>query len=420
MTTVIAQEVGSAESWNFGVSQKLAPASSRLVDPATTEARIRPLLWRIPVTRIAELTPLDPIRLPVYCAMTPLARDLTTHMGKGVDDVSARVSALMEAIERVSAESVEGEMRTRTSYTKLSRNSSVRPVDPTHFDLPSDSAYAPERDFTWIESYDVVAGMSVLMAADLVVNPPSEGILHEVDTNGLAAGNTVLEAVVHGLTETIERDAHSQLEFVSAFGESNDPPSLLNTIDLASLPERAGRLVERLQSYALDVVVHEAVSDIGVATFLTLVTDYDYPSRTGASARHFAGWGTAPHAELALLRSLTEAVQSRLGTVQAARDSFNTSGLGQRQAARSARRELLVDRYSSEFSSVSTFECSDLRDDLEFLLERLAAAGLRQVIVTDMTRRDLGVPVVRVRVPGLAAYSVNRRRVGWRCRRHLL
>ena len=36
------------------------------------------------------------------------------------------------------------------------------------------------------------------------------------------------------------------------------------------------------------------------------------------------------------------------------------------------------------------------------------------------TRPDLDIPVVRVRVPGLACFAVNQRRVGWRCKRHLL
>ncbi|MCB1809080.1 MAG: hypothetical protein KDJ99_29175, partial [Candidatus Competibacteraceae bacterium] len=93
--------------WAFTASPKIALVSGRVRSPEQTEQRLQPLLGKLPVTRITDLTPLDPIRLPVYAVVTPLARDLTTHMGKGADALSARVSALMEAVERISAESID-------------------------------------------------------------------------------------------------------------------------------------------------------------------------------------------------------------------------------------------------------------------------------------------------------------------------
>jgi len=150
------------------------------------------------------------------------------------------------------------------------------------------------------------------------------------------------------------------------------------------------------------------------------VSDYKYPTPAGLVTQHFAGWGTAPDAELALLRSLTEAVQSRLGIIQAARDSFNTTRLGMRMATRGYHRRLLQEGCRIPLSQVRSFRSADLREDLRFLLERLVAVGVEQVFVTDLSRPDLGIPVVRVRVPGLATFSVNQRRVGWRCLRHLL
>jgi ribosomal protein S12 methylthiotransferase accessory factor len=62
----------------------------------------------------------------------------------------------------------------------------------------------------------------------------------------------------------------------------------------------------------------------------------------------------------------------------------------------------------------------DLRDDLRFVLDSLRNAGFGSVIAVDLTRADLGLPVVRVRVPGLAAFVVNRRRVGRRVLRYLV
>ena len=39
--------------------------------------------------------------------------------------------------------------------------------------------------------------------------------------------------------------------------------------------------------------------------------------------------------------------------------------------------------------------------EVEGLLKRLRGAGIRQAVVVDRTRPELGVPVVRVVVPGL-------------------
>jgi ribosomal protein S12 methylthiotransferase accessory factor len=151
-----------------------------------------------------------------------------------------------------------------------------------------------------------------------------------------------------------------------------------------------------------------------------VLADYDYPTPVGPVPMFFTGWGTAPHARAALLRSITEAVQARLGFIQGARDSFNVRWERSHATSRAHRlREFSTERVS-HFSNTPSFESADLRDDLEFLLGRLRAAGFGQVIVTNLTREDLGIPVVRVRVPGLSCFTVNLRRVDWRCLRHLL
>ena len=62
----------------------------------------------------------------------------------------------------------------------------------------------------------------------------------------------------------------------------------------------------------------------------------------------------------------------------------------------------------------------DLETELQFIIERLKSIGLTQVIVIDMSRKSLGLPVVRVRVPGLSLFTIDHCRVGWRSARHLL
>lgn len=411
--------VREERGWTFQPTPKIGP-SLRTVRPEQTEARVRRVQARLPLTRLSDLTPLDPIRLPVYSVVTPLARDLTVHMGKGADAASARASALMEAVERVSAETAPPGSTLRASFAGLAHDRRRPAVDPAALDLPADTAYAPDRAFTWIEGFDLMAGAPVLLPADLALNPPAEGILRNVDSNGLASGNTLLEAVVHGLCEVIERDVVGQWEFVSLFAAAADPRPPALEIDLATLPETARPWAERLLAHGLDLAVHDVTGELGVPTFRAMVSDYAYPSPSGPVALHFPGYGTAPHAGLAVLRAVTEAVQSRLGAILGARDAFNVDRFGARAATRMERLRLMQPGRRAAFGGAPSFESPDLLADLEWLLGRLAAAGVGQVIVTDLTRPDLGIPVVRVRVPGLTSFYGNRRRIGWRCLRHLL
>src|SRR6478736_5643799 len=78
----------------------------RRLAPAATLAAIRPIAETCGVTRLADITGLDTIGIPVFQAIRPLARSLSVSQGKGVTRVAARVSALMESIELHHAETV--------------------------------------------------------------------------------------------------------------------------------------------------------------------------------------------------------------------------------------------------------------------------------------------------------------------------
>lgn len=372
----------------------------------------------VPITRLADLTPLDRLGLPVWSAVTPLARDLTTHLGKGANAVAARVSALMEAVERSSAERA-GLPVLRASWRELDR-SGVAVLDPRLCDLPPDSTFAPDAVFAWIEADCVAGNQKVLLPLDLAISPPGEGILRHVDTNGLAAGNTRLEAIVHALAEVIERDAVSQHLFAELYLDASDSLPQRLRIDTGTLPEPAGAIVETANAADIDVVVDWLVTDIAVATFRALMIDNAYPTPDGPATRCFVGYGTAPDAVLAVMRALTEAVQSRLAVIHGARDAFNRAPAADDAARPFAWLADFTAQQLLPFDAVPSFVAPDLEADLGFLLQRLGRVGLDRVLVVDLTRADLDIPVVRVRVPGLACFAVNQQRVGWRCRRHLL
>ncbi|MER6548213.1 YcaO-like family protein [Streptomyces sp. NPDC001250] len=67
--------------------------------PGQTWQGVKPLLAGFGITRVADVTGLDDLGIPVTMAVRPLARTLSVAQGKGVTLDAARVSGAMEAIE---------------------------------------------------------------------------------------------------------------------------------------------------------------------------------------------------------------------------------------------------------------------------------------------------------------------------------
>jgi ribosomal protein S12 methylthiotransferase accessory factor len=377
---------------------------------------------RVPVTRVSDVTALDTIGLPVFTATTPLARDLLSSMGKGATPDAARLSAIMESIERVVAENAPAATTLNASYRDLvARGGDVVPLPGTLFELPSDTAYGDDVELTWIRGYDLLQDEDVYVPADIAINPPREGVLRQVDTNGLASGNLVLEAVLHAMCEVIERDCVSQLEFCQTFADAGDHQLPARQIRLETLPPEAREFTSRIAASGMELVVREISQDICVPTFVARLTDRAFPTLAGPPVRHFEGYGTHPNASVAVMRSITEALQSRLGYMVSTRESHNYGGNSRFRSAVAAHR--VRDFGSSlalSFEDVPSVRNADLNSDLAFLLARLRRAGFSRCLVFDLTDARIGLSVVRVRIVGAAQYLVNRRRIGWRCRRHLL
>lgn len=356
------------------------------------------------MTRLADLGPLDRARPHVYGAITPLARDLTTHLGKGATPAAARVSAMMEAIERASAE-LPAEPCLTMSY-EMMINAGRQAIDPAQFTLPPGSAYAPDRRLRWSPARRMADGAQVFLAADLVLSPPEDGIILQPDTNGLASGNTLAEAILHGLCEVVERDAMGRDLFARLYGDPGDVP-LARQIDPQTLPNGAASIVDRVQAAGMDFAIFDHTGDIGIPVISAYLCDPRFPGPVGPEERRFFGYGCAPRPAKALQRALTEAEQSRVCVLQGARDSFNM--------VPKAGTPDFTGQDTVPFDQIAAApDVEDLRDDLVFVLHALAERGMRDVFVADLTHPRLGQPVVRVRVPGLSVFLVDRSRVGTR------
>lgn len=386
-----------------------------------TLAWVTPLLRLVPITRVHDVTPLGSIALPVWAAVTPLAKDLTVHAGKGASPLAAQLSSIMEAIERTCAESLPGHRVRAASYNTLVHEAGTAVLDPEALGLPFDTTYTPDRVIKWTLGYDLACECHMWVPVDAVISPAEEGVCRGVETNGLAAGNTLTEAVLHAIYELVERDAIAIEQFSELHASSDELAAVpANMVDVTELPGDSGAWAQQLTSNGLRVTVQDLTSEFEVPVFGAFIVDSDFPGNEDHITT-FAGHGCDLDPRRAVFRALTEATQAHSIVALGARDTFEGMRPLPNRVAR-LRRRLDVTQPRTLVPLRAHVESSgDLWQDVRVVVARLRASGLPRCLVVDLTRKQLGVPVVRVIVPGLEQpYRYSRRRPGPRLLRRLL
>ncbi|HJJ55066.1 MAG TPA: methanogenesis marker 1 protein, partial [Methanocorpusculum sp.] len=74
--------------------------TERSADPADTLARIEKFTTEAGITRVADITDLDRLGIPVYSCIRPAAADgaISVYNGKGGTEEEARAAGIMEGI----------------------------------------------------------------------------------------------------------------------------------------------------------------------------------------------------------------------------------------------------------------------------------------------------------------------------------
>jgi ribosomal protein S12 methylthiotransferase accessory factor len=120
-----------------------------------------------------------------------------------------------------------------------------------------------------------------------------------------------------------------------------------------------------------------------------------------------------------VLRALTEVAQSRLTQIHGAREDTTTADF-RRQIGYERSKRLNKHWFEAsaheDFAEIKSYDSDDFLDDIDYMLARLQEAGLKRVIVVDLSRDEIGVPVVRIIVPGLEISAVDSERMGRRSR----
>ena len=82
------------------------------------------------ITRIADITDLDRVGLPIYTAIRPTAEDgaVSIYGGKGISKDHAKASAMMEGFERYSAEKQDSDDTVIANLDEIAKKGNY--IDP--------------------------------------------------------------------------------------------------------------------------------------------------------------------------------------------------------------------------------------------------------------------------------------------------
>jgi ribosomal protein S12 methylthiotransferase accessory factor len=382
-----------AKSWLAG--------THRTRPPARTVEAVRRLMPTLGITRVGNLTGLDRIGVPVVMSCRPLSRSVAVSLGKGLDQDAATASALMEATETWHAERITLPVRYASAAELLGTH---RLADIEHLPHRRERPWRPATRHLWIEAIELFSGEPrwlpyELVHTDYTLPGPAGSGLFVASTNGLASGMHRLEACCHALCEVIERDASARWWGLARTERA------ATRVDLGSIDDPACReTIKRFTRAGFEVAVWSTTSDVGIASFLAVLRD----RQVEASHPGF-GSGTHPSAPIALLRALLEAAQVRLTYIAGARDDLPRDQYGRAAMARrlAALATLLADPPLVPLPAVPTALHPSFAAELDHVLDRLAAAGLNEALLVDLTRDDIGLAVVRVIVPGLRPDDEN-------------
>ena len=336
--------------------------------------------------------------------------------GKGITDSQARASALCEALERYSGVFQGTEPRRTATFTQLN-GLAIHPNDCMRFSerqyqcrerinaQGSRFSYVPlafdeDIEIEWSPVWSLTHDVFRYLPTDYCYYSypaPSHRRYCVGCSNGNAAGNTTEEAILQGFLELVERDAVA----LWWYNRTRRPAIALGSFDEPYI----GKLTAFLRARGRDLRVLDVTSDLTIPVCVAV------SRRTNEPQEHIMlGFGAHLDPRIAVLRALAELTQSLTWVLDG-----NGAGAERTVAiddpeflrwlthATVANQPYLVPDEGVPPRPASTFPArwsEDLKDDVLFCEDLIAQRGM-ELLVLDQTRPDIGLPVVKVIVPGL-------------------
>ena len=359
------------------------------------------------VTRIADITDLDRIGLPVYTAIRPTAEDgaISIYGGKGITKDHAMASAMMEAFERYSAEKQDCDEIIVSAVDETDDNY----INPESLNLPKDfrKENLDSMKLEWSLCHDIISSKDYYVPSNAVFHPYNyPASLFKSNTNGLASGNILEEAILHGIFEVIERDAWSIFELTHKNYSQIDTDTIESSI--------VNETLDKFESKGIKIKLMDFTADINVPTVAASADD----TVTKDAGLLTLGMGTHLDPEVAILRALTEVAQSRATQINGAReDTVRADFAREAGYERMKRINKYYFREESEkipLSSIENRATTSITEDLEIIKDELISNDIGKILYYDLTRKELDVNVVRVIIPEMELFALDPTRAGYR------
>ena len=346
------------------------------------------------MTRLADLTGLDRLEVPVWQAVRPWSRALSVAQGKGLDAERARLGAVMESIECACAEDW-APPPIIAAWRDLPEAARSHRYDD--FAVTRGGGPAPETPQPWALAQRLDGAGALHVAYDSVSLDLTRVGYAGIDggSTGLAAHLTIAAAVRAGLHEAIERDAIARWHAGRG--------SLLhagNRIALGSIGFGWFEiLLARCDAHAITMRVYAVPAVIDLPVFVATLSDAN-----AAETAHAAVFGAAAHgdSEVALLGAVLEAMQSRLTVIAGARDDLDLYSMTQRNNGVDLGGLMPPGMHARNFESVPSFGPDDDAAAVFSVAAALSKTGFDRAAVIDLAPPGFPVAVVKVLVPGLA------------------
>lgn len=333
--------------------------------------------------------------------------------GKGTTEEQAKASAICEALERYSGIFKGNEPRKPArlvdlgedgihpnscmlysdrqyeNRVELNAHSSMFDFIPTRFD--------PEEVVDWTPIWSLTQEKFRLIPTAFCYfsypEPPGREICVGC-SNGNAAGSTLEEAVLQGTFELVERDSVATWWY----NRVQRP-----AVDVDSFHEPyCDRLQEFFREHSREMWVLDLTNDLGIPTFAA------FSRRTDIEEEHILfGFGCHFEPRVALLRAVTELNQmlshimdAPVGLKGCPLDDHET--MNWLKTAKYAELKYLIP--SNEPATTPTTHSvawsDDLTEDVRHCQRIFEAKGM-EMLVLNHTRPEIGLPAVKVIVPGL-------------------
>ena len=403
----------------------------RAMSPAQTLEKYQHLVSPVSgvVTWVARTTPRADPWLHVHWAGSNLAlriRNLSSlrrslrskSAGKGSTAEQSKVSALCEAIERYSGAFHGDEIRCRGRLAEFSGSGDGQAIHPNDVQLFSDrqldhaeeinarghpynvvpARFDPDRELDWSPVWSLTQDRQRYLPTSILygMTPEQRGTSGLwADSNGCAAGNTLEEAVLQGFYELVERDAFA----IWWYNRLRRPGVDLDSFGDEYLASAPGYYRE----YHRDMWVLDLTGDLGIPAFVAM-------SRRTDSETEDIIYGAGAHSDpqIAALRAVCELNQCltwvpRPGSGPARYGVDDPMCLWWWKNGKLADHPHLAPLHDVRLRRGSDYtvpDTEDLKQDVERCRGLVEARGM-EFLVLDQTRPDIGMPVVRVIVPGL-------------------